>query len=256
MWLTQSGSAGRPGRSRPSARTDGCCTAGAARARCSRSPYGSRRRRSAGPAGPRPASLGAASRACRATGRAARGWPRGRGAARCRSSIPARGGERLAAAWPRSSSAQGRARRRRARRRLGPGSGHGGTGPGDGLVRGTAGTGARLARQCQGAAAATIVVRMGPLVVGVLLRRSRVRPAAEIGCSISAVVEMAGVRGEVDDLADVVELVELARPVVAHHQHVGAVLEDVVALELEALLDEDLVDDPQGGHDLEPLAPR
>ena len=71
---------------------------------------------------------------------------------------------------------------------------------------------------------------------------------------MSAVVEMAGVRGQVDDLADVAELVEAARPVVTHHQDVGVELLDVVPLELEALLDEDLVDHPQRPDDRHPLA--
>src|SRR4051794_3688697 len=54
---------------------------------------------------------------------------------------------------------------------------------------------------------------------------------------------------QVDDLADVHELVEPALPVVAHDEDVGLELLDVVALELEALLDEDLVDWLERGHD-------
>jgi putative ABC transport system ATP-binding protein len=59
--------------------------------------------------------------------------------------------------------------------------------------------------------------------------------------------------GQVVHRADVLELVELAGPVVTHHQHVGAVLEDVVPLLLQALLDEHLVDRAQRSHDLHPL---
>src|SRR4029077_16986054 len=58
---------------------------------------------------------------------------------------------------------------------------------------------------------------------------------------------------EVDDLADVAELVEPSGPVVPHPGHVGGELPDVVALELETLLDEDLVDHPQGADDRHPL---
>ena len=62
-----------------------------------------------------------------------------------------------------------------------------------------------------------------------------------------------GRAGEVVHVADVVELVELAGPVVAHDQDVGLVLDDVVALLLEALLEEDGVHGLERRDDLQAL---
>src|SRR6185503_1387050 len=58
---------------------------------------------------------------------------------------------------------------------------------------------------------------------------------------------------EVHDLADVAEVVELPLPVVSHRQNGRAVMGHVVPFELQALLDEHLVDHPEAADDLQAL---
>jgi len=58
---------------------------------------------------------------------------------------------------------------------------------------------------------------------------------------------------QIDDAAYVVEVVELALPIVTHDQDVGLVRQNILPLLLQALLDEHLVDGLDVGNDLKPF---